>query len=187
MVSGSIESCSLPGQTNAYCKYQLAHGEDWQLLSGMEDGITQTAIINTSAGGEASIRSSRNPRLVWNFPLDITYRSTNPFGWPQLIVSVYGIDFLGRDVIQGYGCIHLPTTPGSHTLKVRLFRPVSSSGIQRWLSWILGSRPEFSDPRFPALSEGREVTRVQSYGDVLVKINLTTKGMDAFGYDHGAS
>jgi B9 domain-containing protein 1 len=50
--------------------------------------------------------------LVWNFPLDITYRSTNAFGWPQLVVSVYGVDALGRDVIQGYGSMHLPTCAG---------------------------------------------------------------------------
>lgn len=50
--------------------------------------------------------------LVWNFPLDVTYKSTNAFGWPQLVVSVYGLDFLGRDVIKGYGCMHIPTCAG---------------------------------------------------------------------------
>jgi hypothetical protein len=50
--------------------------------------------------------------LVWNFPLDVTYKATNAFGWPQVVVSVYGVDALGRDVIQGYGCIHLPTCAG---------------------------------------------------------------------------
>ena len=23
--------------------------------------------------------------LVWNFPIDVTYRSYNVFGWPQLV------------------------------------------------------------------------------------------------------
>lgn len=50
--------------------------------------------------------------LVWNFPVDVTYKATNAFGWPQVVVSVYGVDALGRDVIQGYGCIHLPTCAG---------------------------------------------------------------------------
>ena len=48
-------------------------------------------------------------------------------------------------------------------------------------------RPEFSDPRFPAGSEGREVTRVQSEGHVTLKLNVTTKGMEAFGFDNGCS
>jgi Ciliary basal body-associated, B9 protein len=50
--------------------------------------------------------------LVWNFPLAVTYKATNAFGWPQLIVSVYGLDALGRDVVQGYGSMHLPTCAG---------------------------------------------------------------------------
>jgi B9 domain-containing protein 1 len=50
--------------------------------------------------------------LVWNFPLEVTFKSTNAFGWPQLVVSVYGVDAMGRDVIQGYGSIHLPTCVG---------------------------------------------------------------------------
>jgi hypothetical protein len=50
--------------------------------------------------------------LVWNFPIDVAYKATNAFGWPQAVVSVYGVDALGRDVIQGYGCIHLPTCAG---------------------------------------------------------------------------
>lgn len=44
--------------------------------------------------------------------MDVTYKATNAFGWPQVVVSVYGVDALGRDVIQGYGCIHLPTCAG---------------------------------------------------------------------------
>ena len=43
MVTGEVESSEIPGQSNAYCKYQLVHGEDWQLLSGIEDGISQTS------------------------------------------------------------------------------------------------------------------------------------------------
>lgn len=58
------------------------------------------------------ITAGRDGVLVWNFPIDITYKTTNAFGWPQLVVSVYGLDTLGRDVIKGYGCMHLPTCAG---------------------------------------------------------------------------
>lgn len=49
---------------------------------------------------------------MWNYPLDLTYKTTNAFGWPQLVVSVYGLDLFGRDVVKGYGCVHLPTCAG---------------------------------------------------------------------------
>lgn len=50
--------------------------------------------------------------VVWNFPLEISFRSTNAFGWPQLAISVWGPDLLGNEVIRGYGATHLPTSPG---------------------------------------------------------------------------
>ena len=72
-------------------------------------------------------------RLVWNFPLDITFRSSSPFGWPQLVVSVYGLDGLGNDVVRGYGAVHIPLVSQSPyvTLKIPVFVPESASILQR--------------------------------------------------------
>mmetsp|Transcript_44179 Transcript_44179/g.140597 ORF Transcript_44179/g.140597 Transcript_44179/m.140597 type:complete len:205 (+) Transcript_44179:202-816(+) len=173
MATGQLESADMPGVDNAYCKYSIVHGEDWRIIEGVEDGITQV-----------TRKSPSNPdsNLVWNFPLDITYKSTNPFGWPQMCLGIYGIDGLGRDVIKGYGCIHLPTAPGSYTLRVRLYRPISSSLLQQWSSWFTGMAAEFTDPKFPARGEGREVTRVTSTGTAFIKVNILTKDMGVFGY-----
>ena len=101
---------------------------------------------------QASRRSlDGQQRLVWNFPLDITFRSTSPFGWPQLVVSVYGLDSLGNDVVRGYGAIHIPLTSTVNvpyvTLKIPVFVPESASIMQRIAGWIMGCRPEFVDPR----------------------------------------
>ena len=77
-------------------------------------------------------------RLVWNFPLDITFRSTSPFGWPQLVVSVYGLDNLGNDVVRGYGAVHVPLVSHSPyaTLKIPVFVPESASILQRIAGWL---------------------------------------------------
>lgn len=69
----------------------------------------------------------------------MTYKSTNAFGWPQIIVSVYGTDAFGRDVIKGYGCMHLPTAAGRYNLKLRLYKPRSASMLQQFTSWITGT------------------------------------------------
>ena len=31
---------------------------------------------------------------------------------PQLVVSCYGPDVFGTDVVRGYGAVHVPVTPG---------------------------------------------------------------------------
>ncbi|MEW5301411.1 MAG: hypothetical protein WDW38_009626 [Sanguina aurantia] len=177
LATGSIESAEIPDCDNAYAKFQLVAGEDWTLASGLEEGITQAARVS----------SGPDQLLVWNFPLDIIYRATNAFGWPQLVVSVYGLDTFGRDVIKGYGCVHLPTCAGRYQLKLRLFKPRSASMLQTFASWMSGMPAEFSDPRFPSYGEGREVTRVTSAGHVNVNINLLAKDMELFGYADGSS
>jgi B9 domain-containing protein 1 len=35
-----------------------------------------------------------------------------PFLGPQLIISVYGLDTFGNDVVRGYGVCHLPVVNG---------------------------------------------------------------------------
>jgi B9 domain-containing protein 1 len=61
---------------------------------------------------KATTSSNLNKSLVWNFPFDVTYRSTNPSGWPQIVVVVKGPDFFGRSTVRGYGSVHVPTSPG---------------------------------------------------------------------------
>eukprot|EP00793_Prasinoderma_coloniale_P006556 PRCOL_00001386-RA len=176
MASGQLESADIPEANNAYCKYLLVHGEDWSVVDGMEDGITQI----TRKGGAA------DGALVWNFPLDVTYKSTNAFGWPQLVVSVFEVDSLGRDVIKGYGCVHLPAAAGRYERTIHLYRPLSASALQQFTSWLAGTPAEFTDIKFPARGDGREVTRVKSTGTAKVTLNVLTKDMATFGYTEDA-
>eukprot|EP00730_Choanoeca_flexa_P006507 TRINITY_DN12165_c0_g1_i10.p2 TRINITY_DN12165_c0_g1~~TRINITY_DN12165_c0_g1_i10.p2 ORF type:complete len:181 (+),score=15.57 TRINITY_DN12165_c0_g1_i10:2227-2769(+) len=144
MLSGEIASIDLPSD-NLYCKYTLVYGPDWAMCAGLEEGISQTA--NRRAGQDAA---------VLNFPLEATLKSTNPFGWPQLQVAVYGSDLFGRDVVRGYGSVHLPLTAGRHELSVPLFTPQDKSVMQSIIGYIYGKRPEYVDPTIVARNAGRE-------------------------------
>ena len=46
----------------------------------------------------------------------------------------------------------------------------------------MGARPEFRDSQFPSKGEGRDVTRVQSFGCVKVTVDVTLQGMEELGY-----
>jgi B9 domain-containing protein 1 len=50
----------------------------------MEQGITQVS----------SVPSGSPAKVVWNFPLELTLKSTNVYGWPQIVIEVHGTDFL---------------------------------------------------------------------------------------------
>ncbi|KAJ3334206.1 B9 domain-containing protein 1 [Blyttiomyces sp. JEL0837] len=77
---------------------------------GLEDGLTQLAKTSSSATFSQEFYSTGTAArtTVWSFPVEVVFKSTNPYGWPQLVISVYGLDEFGRDVIRGYGSIRLP-------------------------------------------------------------------------------
>ena len=120
--------------------------------------------------------------MVWNFPFEVCYRAYNVSGWPQIKLTFTKRDYLGRDVICGYGVTHLPTQPGSHTRYVHVFCPLSSSILSSLLGFLKGSPAEYTTPtELLTKGEGREVTRVSSVGLVKVQFNITLKDLHHFG------
>jgi B9 domain-containing protein 1 len=172
-VTGQIASGHFPGMDNLYCKHCFVFGPDWAVTGGQEEGISQIA--------RASLDQRR--KIAWNFPLDVTFRSTSPFGWPQLVVSVFQMDGAGGETVRGYGAAHVPLTPGAHQVKMAMFVPESSSVLQRMAAALTGRRPEFVDARVVAGGEGRDVTRVNSQGWVHVHFHVMSKDLKRLGYE----
>lgn len=182
MITGHIESAksstsSLTDQL--YCRYSFLYGPDWEIVHGVSIGLSQI--------GRQGMFTSNNEEwgneIVWNFPIEISFRSTNPQGWPRLVLSIYGFDFMGRDVVRGYASLLLPVSPGRHTKYLKAYRPVSGSWFVQAVNWLLGTHPEYYDSKMVARGGGRAVTRVVS-SDRTVKVNLTVtiKDLSTFGY-----
>ena len=80
-VHGQIESCFFPGDDfdMVYCKCLFRNGPDWALLKDQNNNkevfISQTA---TKSDDERQL-------FVWNLPFEATFKSTNAFGWPQIV------------------------------------------------------------------------------------------------------
>eukprot|EP00033_Pygsuia_biforma_P004373 GCRY01004793.1.p1 GENE.GCRY01004793.1~~GCRY01004793.1.p1 ORF type:complete len:204 (+),score=22.89 GCRY01004793.1:197-808(+) len=160
---------------NLYCQYGFAYGPDWTVIHGIERGTSQVSHVS----------SSIDSMFIFNFPIEISFKSTNVYGWPQLVVALYNVDARGNDIIRGYGSCHIPTTLGRSVCTLRLFRPDSSSLFQRITAWATGVRPEFVDAFHPARSTGRDVTRTRSEGVLHVSLDLTTKYIEQLGYEMG--
>nr|XP_033770671.1 B9 domain-containing protein 1 isoform X2 [Geotrypetes seraphini]XP_033770672.1 B9 domain-containing protein 1 isoform X2 [Geotrypetes seraphini] len=134
---------------------------------------------------KAYLRSPRKT-LVFSKQWCGIFLSTSALKVPipmAIVVSVYGPDVFGNDVVRGYGAVHVPFTPGRHRRTIPMFVPESSSKLQKFTSWFMGRRPEFTDPKLVAQGEGREVTRVRSQGFVTISFNVVSKDMKKLGYD----
>jgi len=91
-VTGQVAGGHFPGGCDdLYCKLCFVCGPDWAVTAGQEEGITQIARKPADGGQQL---------VVWNFPLDVTFRSTCPFGWPQIVLSLFEIDAFGNEVSE---------------------------------------------------------------------------------------
>jgi B9 domain-containing protein 1 len=59
---------------------------------------------------------------------------------------LYGTDFFGRSILQGYGNIHLPTGSGQQKRKIRIFKPLPQSVISGIFGYLGGVVAEYKDP-----------------------------------------
>mmetsp|Transcript_5126 Transcript_5126/g.8624 ORF Transcript_5126/g.8624 Transcript_5126/m.8624 type:complete len:252 (+) Transcript_5126:45-800(+) len=180
MITGQVESGDFYGADNLYCKYSFSYGHDWTVVTGL-DGVT-AGLSQIAKKGSAGMDNTFGGSVVWNFPIDVAFKSTNAFGWPRVSFTVYGIDALGRDKTYGYGSMLVPTQPGHYVKEIEMYAPMPSSWYQRILNSITGTYPEFFDTKFVAQGSNREVTRVESTGSVRVQVQIATKDMQKFGY-----
>ncbi|CAE8600464.1 unnamed protein product [Polarella glacialis] len=186
VLNGEIESAEMGAGNHGplMCVFSVQHGADWTILSGAPNGITQLAVSTVPMSSSVSSwRGGGGLReAVWSFPLGLVFKSTSPFGWPRIAITVYGTDLCNRRVVKGYGSVHIPCQPGRHTRTIRLYCPLSSSPLTRLLGALFGNPAQFVDPRMITGTEGREVIRVQSGGKVRVHFEVLLKDTEVFSY-----
>ncbi|XP_017475523.1 PREDICTED: B9 domain-containing protein 1 [Rhagoletis zephyria] len=180
-ITGQIEAMEFPLGPNAaevFCRYEVVAGPDWELVSGVQNGISQTASNKSGYFKD---------KIVFNFPLEWTFKSTTPFGWPQLIICIYGKTRWGAETVLGYSRINLPVF-GSHAdepIIAPILIPRNSNMVSELASWITGRNPELKDPK-ALLSSGKlKGISAESYGEVIFKLTTILRGTNRLGYDWG--
>lgn len=172
MVTGQVETGEVYGSELMKVKLDFISGKDWEVVHG-------------SATGESQIsrKTSGKGLVTWNMDFDIGWRTLTPSGWPQLVLQFIGPNSMGNECLRGYACIHLPTTPGRHTRKARIFCPVKDSWWSIFKSKLFGVESIITDdPELIASAEGREVTAVMYIGCVNIVFNIMQRNYTRFGY-----
>uniref|UniRef100_A0A1I8EDK0 B9 domain-containing protein 1 n=1 Tax=Wuchereria bancrofti TaxID=6293 RepID=A0A1I8EDK0_WUCBA len=172
LLNGQIDSAEFLSFDNFYCKYSYVYGIDWKQVGGVHEGLS----------ARCERKRFGNAEITIGMPIEATFTSTSPFG-PQIVLTCYGSDFFGNDVVCGYGAIHIPTVPGRSVRRIILFVPEASTLLQRFIGWLTGKRAEFVDSTIPAMADSRQVTKVRSQGIITVTMDIVLKDMKKYGYD----
>jgi|MDSY01.2.fsa_nt_gb hypothetical protein len=162
-----------------FIRAQYVYGDDWQLTQGPEQLLTQIA----TQGSDGA---------VFNMPLDAVFTTSNLYGAPRLIISVYSANgaLTTRTTPLGHGSCLLPLFAGEHTRVCDCYRPLATkTGLKAWLasafSPLTGDVPDFYDSRFVGQGSSRMVTRTEYTCSVRIKMSVHTSGMAAAGFSVG--
>ncbi|XP_013169122.1 PREDICTED: B9 domain-containing protein 1 isoform X1 [Papilio xuthus] len=173
--NGRIDFVLFPGgvfDDQIFLQYDVVWGPDWDPISGLNSGTSQMAM------------SGRDPeRVVFNFPIEMVFSSTNVFGWPQLIITVKARNTFG-DSLRGYSAVLLPPMTGERVISAPLTRPRPATLLGEWLAWLTGRYPELADPKMLANGKENYLLRTESYGSVVVKMSMVSKDLRKLGYDN---
>ena len=167
--SGEIVGITGTDASQGLClSWQIIAGQDWQIIKGDTSGLTQTSVAQKGSA-------------IWNFPVSLQFRSTNPSGWPRLVFTLYSFDALRRKVVTGYGSLLLPCQPGRQTRSCRIHAPVASNAYVGFMGKLTGKLPALTDTAFIAQGEGRDALRVKTVpGEVSICFNVIWKDHKPF-------
>ncbi|KAK9888290.1 hypothetical protein WA026_000552 [Henosepilachna vigintioctopunctata] len=169
-ISGQLDYIEVLAESgsNWHCKYEFVSGPDWKIIGGVESGLSQICTVNMN--GE---------KIVLNLPLEVMMKSTNLYGWPQVLVSIYN-----EMTLEGYGRCHVPLSPGVHSIDISLCKPLTSTLLGKITS-LFGYQPELIQPKMLATTAGNNLLRMTSTGHLRVILNVITQGFHSMGYNVG--
>ena len=159
-ISGQINFGEFIDHDGLAVKYDFVAGPDWNIAGGDKSGQGQHAF-------KSSYGSVHAQRIVWNLPFEVTYRSMNPHGWPQIVIYCTYLDSDGDEYVKAYGCTHVPIQPGIVQKTVRMFTPIEHNRCLEFFGRFReGTGLFIDDPELIAKAQGREISRVKAGGKV---------------------
>ena len=155
------------------CKFHVQAGKHWTLLEGEDAG--QTHVVHASGVDDLG---------AWNHPIDLHYTTKSIQGWPRIMVEIWQLDEHGRNILQGYGFGHLPSTCGTAQVKISCWRPVGSMRDEI-ASYFLGVNPELSSTEVlfnKAWEQRCRLVTIPS-GDVIIQLTMLARNFGAHNVD----
>lgn len=100
-------------------------------------------------------------------------------GWPRILLQVWRLDDAGRMEVQGYGFVHVPSSPGTHELSVPTWRPLGTPE-QELAAFFLGGVPRLKTTTvlFSSAYDQRFKHVTASAGTVHLRLEILLRHFD---------
>ncbi|KAH9589460.1 B9 domain [Trypanosoma melophagium] len=219
IVRGVLEGAECHSVDSLFARTYWVHGRDWTPISSLTpandvnlnlgsphsgghmygniqtpltrplDRATQAEVIT-----QLSVRSD-DPfsRFSWAAPFEIALRSTNPHGWPQMVVTLHTVtpgsantraaDGGGVPCVSYSRCF-LPMRSGVYRRRLPLMQLRPATRRQAWIEWWTRDHAELRDPAFLCSGEDRGVLRAAPLpGHVALSLSVVVRGLKECGME----
>ena len=173
---GQISQMQAFSEPNLYIQYQLFLPEGGWTCDPNTKQSGYTQITMCEFNWESNMYIGRV-----SMPLELAFHTTlepTQLKPPKLYFKVWSLDSLERQLVQGYGCLVLPTIPGPREITIPTWKPRAhfQSNLK---SFFLGGSPDLIDLNFNEL-EGIESNnhygfKTKSSGSVSFSINCISR------------
>ncbi|XP_023228686.1 Meckel syndrome type 1 protein-like [Centruroides sculpturatus] len=175
---------------NLYVHYFFELPENWQMRDERQiAGVTHTCATTTERRDDVAYFS-------FPFEAEFIYKVTNVTGremmpkWPQLFLEVVSFDRWKRYCVEGYTHMVLPSEPGSYSMNLATWRPITHDNIGNLRRFFIGGSTELEDITYTGVltkSEENQMSHLgfetQSSGSVNIRLNIVHQS-EIFAMEH---
>ncbi|KAG5470422.1 hypothetical protein LSCM1_01666 [Leishmania martiniquensis] len=212
LVHGVLEGAECVEAGTMFARTQLFFGPDWSFLDSTGDCGDDTAVddedlVVATYSNNAEVVTQLSdcakgpiPYFSFTAPFEFALSSTNPFGWPQLVITFHTIEggggsqsgadgsdaqLLGSgESIIGYGRCFVPMRSGYHTRNVPMMQLESATSRQQLISFLTHEKPVLRDLSFLCTGDDQVMLHARPL-DGYAKLNFSVmiNGMESAGFD----
>ncbi|CAD2216424.1 B9 protein domain 1 [Angomonas deanei] len=207
LVHGVVEGAECTEVGTLFARTHLFFGPDWSFLTaGQSDYSDTDVLVSPTYSNNAEIVTQLSDRAQspfatfnWSAPFEFALQSTNPSGWPQLVVTLHTVtngnenrdpedktgNLLGSgESIIGYGRCFVPCTPGHHTKKIRMMQLENATRKHQFVSMLTREKPVLRDLSYLCKGEDRIVLTARSLaGSVTLSFSVMVNGLQNCGFE----
>ncbi|AYU81569.1 b9 domain-containing protein 1 [Leishmania donovani] len=213
MVHGVLEGAECVEVGSMFARTQLFFGPDWAFLEsnsgyGEDAAADDDDLVEPTYSNNAEVVTQLSdcakgpvPYFSFTAPFEFALTSTNPFGWPQLVITLHTVEGAGGSTgkgaegndtqllgsgesIIGYGRCFIPMKSGYHTRKVPMMQLESTTSKQQLISFLTREKPVLRDLSFLCTGDDQVMLHARPL-DGYVKLNFSVmiNGMESSGFE----
>ncbi|KPI89605.1 hypothetical protein ABL78_1270 [Leptomonas seymouri] len=214
LVHGVLEGAECVEVGSMFARTQLFFGPDWSFLESSGGNGEE---VDEETGGDLVVPAySKNAEVVtqlsdcckgpipyfsFTAPFEFALASTNPFGWPQLVITFHTVEGAGGTVnrdgderdkqllgsgesIIGYGRCYIPMSSGYYTKDVPMMQLESATSQQAIIGFLTREKPVLRDLSYLCTGDDQVMLRARPLeGYARLNFSVMINGMESSGFE----